>query len=185
MNPKLEPVILDSNRPKNEPEVRNTRPSSLTDGVISIQPVEFFTDVAPLFYKMGIFDNLVHDTVSEEDIMISLKEHNHIFQISYGSEFGGMFTVEDCGTVLGKKVLEVHAFIIPYMRKHSKEFLKAFAQFIFSETSCDSIITSVPEHCAKVGRLLQFIGFKELGFIPEQYTRNGVSLGVTHYILNK
>lgn len=185
MNSKIESIYLDSTRKMNEPKIHNSKPSIETDGIISIQPIQQFSDVAPLFYKMGIFDNLLHDDITEEDIMLSLKDHQYLFQISFGSEFGGMFTVEDCGIVLGKKIVEVHAFIIPYMRKHSKEFLKSFAQFIFSETSYDSVITSVPEHCAKVGRLLQFIGFKELGFIPEQYKRNGVTMGVTHYILNK
>lgn len=166
---------------------KNWKPtkSEQGDSTVTVSAVQKFADIMPVLEGHGLVDNLVHDDITVQEIWLQISEKEYMFQIAQSGEFGGFFTLDDRGVIAGCRTLEIHAFILPYMRRYSKEFLKYFAQFIFEMTDFDCIMTSVPEHCYKVGRLLKFIGFKEIGFIPEQYKLKGEDKGVTYYILTK
>lgn len=165
----------------------NNKPTSSVDmkGLIEVLNVDSFRDVSQLFYQTSIFDNLVHDDCTEEYIITHLNQHEGLFQISIGGEFGGVFTVEDLGTVCGIKTCEVHAFIIPYMRRYSTQFLKAFATFIFEMSSFETIVTSVPDHTKYVVKVLKRIGFKEINWSLTQYKKDGKDIGMTYLYLKK
>lgn len=155
-------------------------------GLFSVNVLEQFNFVKTPMLEVGMFDNLVHDDNTVEDIVNSLATNYEVlFQISYEHEFGGMFTVEDLGTICGKRTVEIHAFIMPHLRKYSQDFLLVFANFIFNNTGFEVIVTSVPEHCFKVGKFLKRIGFQEIGHVTDQYKINGELLGVTHFALQK
>lgn len=165
----------------------NNKPTSSEDmkEIIEVLNVDSFKDVSQLFYQTGVFDNLVHDDCTEDDIMTCLSSHNALFQVSYGGEFGGMFKVEDLGTICGFNTCEIHAFIIPYMRRYSIRFLKAFAQFIFEVSSFDTIVTTVPDNTKYVIKVLKMIGFKEINWSLTGFKKDGKELGMTSLYLKK
>lgn len=163
------------------------KPSPATDSTntIEIHVLDSFNTVKQVFEGSGTFDNLIHDDITEQDILDTLSVHNGLFQISKGNEFAGFFSVDDLGLVCDKRVCEVHAYILPYMRRYSKDFLKVFADFIFELSNFDNIVTSVPEYCFLVGKVIKKIGFEELFYRENQYIKGQVTYGITHYILKK
>lgn len=151
-----------------------------------IHNVTAFADIAPVLYGCGLFDNLIHDECSEDDFMIHLGEHPGLFMVSMKGEFGGVFTIDDLGEICGFNTCEVHAYILPCMRRYSIAFMKEFAKFIFDVSAFDTIITTVPDHSKRVVKVLEkMVGFKKIKWEETKYKKNGNELGQTYLILKK
>lgn len=154
------------------------------EGLVEINLLEVREVIPNIFSGMDFFKNLVHDECTERDWIEYLMKHPYIFQIAIGGEFAGLFMVDDLGLVCNVPTCEIHAFILPHMRKYSKSFLKAFAEFIFTNTNFDVITTSVPDHTKYVIKLLKSIGFNVLGEDTTQFKRNGVDIKMSYLCLS-
>lgn len=153
------------------------------EGLIEINILTVREVIPNAFGGFNFFKNLVHDECTEQDWIQYLMSHPYILQISIGGEFAGIFMVDDLGEVCKVLTCEIHAFILPHMRKYTTSFLKAFAEFIFTNTNFDIIMTTVPDHTKYVIRTLKSIGFKVLGSEKTQFTRNGEDINMNYLCL--
>lgn len=131
-----------------------------------------------------VFDNLLHDDVSLPQLLDAL-DPLLLLQIAVDGEFAGFFSLEDLGTYAGKRVVEVHAFILPHMRKYSLILLKEMRNFIFANTSFSSIVTNVSDRYEATHRFVKFVGFKDFLHRPDVVTYNGEQFGMHYLFLEK
>lgn len=157
--------------------------SSEVYGLIEISEFTIPQMIPHIFAEKDFFKNLVHDECTETDWINYLMNHPYLFQVSIGGEFAGLFMIDDLGEVCNIKTCEIHAFILPHMRRYSTQLLKSFAWFVFTESEFDAITTTVPDHTKYVIKLLKSIGFVVLGNDKTQFKRNGQDINMSYLVL--
>lgn len=156
----------------------------MTNHTIDLNSFELNPTLAQVLIDSQVFENLIHDDTSLPLVLDNL-EPLLMLQVGVDGAFAGFFSLEDLGTFAGKRVVEVHAFILPSMRKYSLILLKEMRNFIFANTSFSSIVTNVSDRYEATHRFLKFVGFKDFLHRPDVVTYNGEQFGMHYLFLEK
>jgi len=93
---------------------------------------------------------------------------------------GACISFEPVNTVMW----QVHAAVLPAYRKHSKQWARESARWMAENTPCRSIIAFCYSGNFASMRLIESIGFKQIGTIPQSKLRGGVLLDQKIYALS-
>lgn len=151
---------------------------------LDLNTLSLSPDIIAVLLDHNVFEGVLHDGVCVEDVLAELDSHL-LVQVGVNGEFAGFFSLEDLGTFAGKRCVEVHAYLLPHMRKYSLMLLGQFRDFIFGTTSFDVIMTSAYSNLRHVHLLLKRVGFTDFTEREDVTTFNGVSVNQKHYYLNK
>lgn len=140
-----------------------------------------FTTIFDIMYDAQVFDNLLHDDISVENIYEGMKSLT-IIQVGIDGEFSGVFSLEDLGEHCGKRVVEAHAYLMPSKRSHSKLLIEEMINFIFANTSFDSIITSVSDKYPLIQRFIKMSGFQDFMHREDIVSFDGIKYGMNYFV---
>lgn len=144
---------------------------------------EPFDMIKQILEDEGTFTGLIHDDICVGDIWDNL-EDALLVQVSVDGEFAGFLSLEDV-SVLKRRVCEVHAYILPRMRKYSLRILKDFRNYIFLESNFVSICTQTSTHIPNMDRVLKMVGFKYFDERKETHSFNGIKYDSHFFFIDK
>lgn len=131
----------------------------------------------------GTFERLLHDDTSVEEIWCNL-EDALLIQVSVDGEFAGFFSLEDV-SILKRRVCEVHAFIVPKMRKYSLQIMKDFKNYLFDVSPFQSILTQTSTSLPAMDRVLKMVGFHYFDERKDTHSFNSVSYDSHFFFIDK
>lgn len=142
-----------------------------------------FENIMDIMYDQQVFNRLIHDDICMEDIYQGMKTLT-LIQVGVDGTFAGLFSLEDLGEHVGKRVVEVHAYLVPSMRRYSKMLIEEMINFIFANTSFDTIITSVSDRYPTILRFIKMAGFQEFMHREDIMSFGGERFGM-HYLFHE
>lgn len=95
--------------------------------------------------------------------------------------FYGLFVIQPINFVL----FEVHTSLLPNAWGNAVLFAKACIDWVFNNTTCQRLITSVPDGNKLALRLAKNSGMVEYGYNPMSIMKNSKLLGQTMLGINK
>lgn len=137
---------------------------------------ETFDSVKNYYKNSSIFENLVLNGVTVEDIYDYLEESDIYSVYADDNRFLGFFSV-DCN--------EIHAYILESERKYSKSILLEMMGYSFNILNLNYILTYVREDYDYVLRFLKMLGFMHVYTEEDIVISEGDNFDLYHLILNK
>lgn len=123
---------------------------------------ESFSKVLPYYKDSDVFNNLILNGITIDDIYEYLEESS-IYSVYTDNTFLGFFSVDGN---------EIHAYILEEFRNKSSIILKGMMSYAFNELDLKFIITYVRSDVSYIARFLKMLGFslvfKEEGVINKQ-----------------
>ena len=128
----------------------------------------------------GVFDSLLHDDNTTEDIVDEL---TRLFTVSITikGNFIGLFTLEDKGLFNGQPAIEAHAYILPSYRRYSMKALRKIRDWSLDTAQHKVLLTLVPDYCEPYRAVIERIGFKEFIHESNLVKKDGIDYGATYY----
>ncbi len=111
-----------------------------------------------------IFDAISEDNTSADDLKIN-RYDTFIIGVN-DSGLIGLVIIENNGYC--------HVHVLPKMRKYSKEFGNRCLEWIWANTEHEHIYCSIPVIFPNVLAFVEFLGFKKLKTIIEDWRKNGM-----------